>query len=70
MAKIREFESGRSGRAGYTDPNNNDYLKQRNKYGGDRDDLWDGLVGFHGLHRVSRLEEYSTSSANASMSND
>ena len=69
MAKIPISESGRSGRAGYTDPNNND-LNQRDKFGRDRDGSAEGLVGFHELHRrllFSRIQ-YKRRKCNTVMS--
>src|SRR5271166_5603498 len=45
-------KSGRSGGAGYTDPNNNELNEtQRNDSGREPDAAPDSLVGFRGCHR-------------------
>jgi len=53
VAKILDKESGRSGEAGYTDPNNDYYLNNLNENIRDRDAGMESLVGFRVRHLAS-----------------
>ena len=55
---FRFLESGRSGEAGYTDPNNKYYnLNAQNECVRDHARFAESLVGVRGLHVVSTLTE-------------
>ena len=59
MANSLNYESGRSGGAGYTDPNNNDLNETEYECGREDDAAPASLVGFRGGHRLSlvRIQE-------------
>ena len=64
-------ESGRSGEAGYTDPNNKYYhLNNLNECRRDFDAVAESLIGVRSHHLVSCLREYSKREANARLDYD
>jgi hypothetical protein len=66
VAKILLSESGRSGEAGYTDPNNKYYrLNNQNEYGRERDALAESLIGIREYHLVSCTQAYRQKYVNA-----